>query len=341
MKTAIVILNYNGKSFLEKFLHLLIRYTPDKDIQIFIADNNSSDNSIPFLKENYPHLPVILLEDNYGFAGGYNKALEQIKAPYYVLLNSDIAVTENWLTPLINYMDNNPDVGACQPKIKSFSQPDYFEYSGAAGGYIDKYGYPFCRGRIFKHIEKDLGQYDSVADIFWASGACFLIRSETFWEVGGFDADFFAHMEEIDLCWRILSIQKRIVCNPQSTVYHIGGGTLSTENPYKTYLNFRNNLLMLYKNATKRELKKIFFTRWFLDYIAAFSMLLEGKATNAKSIIKARKDFRKMRTSFKTKRENCQRIQKINNLQKLILPQSLLWLYFINRKTKFSDLYQK
>lgn len=341
MKTAIVILNYNGKSFLEKFLHILIQNTVAKETQIFIADNHSSDDSIAYLKENYSQLPVILLDDNYGFAGGYNKALEQIKASYYVLLNSDIAVTENWLPPLINYMDNNPDVAVCQPKIKSFSQPDYFEYAGAAGGYIDKYGYPFCRGRVFKHIEKDLGQYDSATDIFWASGACFLIRSEIFWEVGGFDVDFFAHMEEVDLCWRILSQQKRIVCVPQSTVYHVGGGTLSAENPYKTYLNFRNNLLMLYKNATKHELQKTLLIRWFLDYIAAFSMLLEGKAANAKSIIKARKDFRKMRIFFKSKRRNCQKLQKNKDIQSLILPQPLLWTYYIKRKTNFSDLHWK
>ncbi|NLA47873.1 MAG: glycosyltransferase family 2 protein [Bacteroidales bacterium] len=246
---------------------------------------------------------LIQLEKNHGFAGGYNLALSRITAKYFVLLNSDAEVTEGWLRPLTNYMDDNPDVAACQPKIKSYNNKDYFEYAGAAGGYIDKFGYTFCRGRIFEKVEKDEGQYDSKADIFWASGACMMVRSDAWKKCGGFDDDFFAHMEEVDLCWRFHLAGYRVACIPESVIYHAGGGTLPYDTERKTYLNFRNNMFLLYKNLPGSKLKKIILLRKILDGIAAIMFLLKGRPSSFIAVRKAHKDFNKSIDSLRTKRE--------------------------------------
>ena len=269
LKTAVVILNWNGRKFLEQFLPSLIQNTQDENTQIVIADNNSSDDSIEFLNKNYPSIRQIIFDKNYGFTGGYNQALKQIEAKYFVLLNSDIEVTQNWLNPLVNLLESDNTIATCQPKIRSFHQKEYFEYAGAAGGFIDKYGYPFCRGRILDTVEKDMNQYNDIKDIFWASGACMLIRSDIFKQLNGFDDDFFAHMEEIDLCWRIKTAGHRIVYNPESVVFHVGGGTLPNNSPFKLYLNFRNNLFLLYKNLPEKNFVPVLVTRMLLDGLSA------------------------------------------------------------------------
>ena len=303
MKTAVVILNWNGEMFLKQFLPSVITHTDLSVNEIVVADNGSTDGSLQLLKEQFPEVKTILLDQNYGFAGGYNKALAQIDAEYYLLLNSDVEVTPGWLDVLTTYMDKHPKTAACQPKIRAFHNKEYFEHAGAAGGFIDRYGFPYCRGRIFGTTEKDLGQYDEVSEIFWATGACLMIRSEIFKKTGGFDDAFFAHMEEIDLCWRINSRGFKIVCVPQSVVYHVGGGTLNTEHPRKTYLNFRNNLLMLYKNVPQAQLNKVLNARWLFDYAAAFQLFITGKPKNASAVFKARRDFAKMKSDFDEKRK--------------------------------------
>jgi GT2 family glycosyltransferase len=286
---------------------------------------------------------IIQFAENHGFAGGYNKALAQIDAEIFVLLNSDVKVTENWLAPLVEYLDNHVDTAAVQPKILSFASKtqfiseEVFEYAGAAGGFIDKYGFPFCRGRILSTLETDNRQYNSAIDIFWATGACLVIRANDYWNAGGLDEEFFAHQEEIDLCWRLRSRGRKIACVPQSAVYHVGGGALSAENPRKTYLNYRNNLLLLYKNLPENRLKKVFFVRFFLDYAAAMQMLLTGKAANAKMIWRARKDFGQIKADFAEKRKE--------NLEKTslkiipeILQQNIVFQYYIKGKKTFSQL---
>jgi GT2 family glycosyltransferase len=303
MKAAVVILNWNGETFLSKFLPVLIKYTQIPDVEIVVADNASTDGSLELLGRDFPQIRTIVLDRNYGFAGGYNKALRQIEAEYYILLNSDVEVTENWLHLLLQFMDENRDVAACQPKIRSYYKREFFEHAGAAGGFIDFLAYPFCRGRVFGEVEEDKGQYDDIANIFWATGACLLIRAELFHKVGGLDDEFFAHMEEIDLCWRLNARGYRIVCYPQSVVYHVGGGTLDSEHPYKTYLNFRNNLLMIYKNVPQKILNEILFWRKVLDYVAAIQFFITGKSENARSIFKARKDFEQMAPLFEEKRK--------------------------------------
>lgn len=302
MKTAVVILNWNGEMFLKQFLPTVITHTDLSVNEVVVADNGSTDGSLQLLKEQFPEVKTILLDQNYGFAGGYNKALAQIDAEYYLLLNSDVEVTPGWLDVLTTYMDQHPKTAACQPKIRAFHNKEYFEHAGAAGGFIDRYGFPYCRGRIFGTTEKDLGQYDEVSEIFWATGACLMIRSEIFKKTGGFDDAFFAHMEEIDLCWRINSRGFKIVCVPQSVVYHVGGGTLNTEHPRKTYLNFRNNLLMLYKNVPQTQLNKVLNARRFFDYVAAVQLFITGKPKNASAVLKARRDFAKMKADFEEKR---------------------------------------
>ncbi len=340
MKTvSVVILNWNGKKYLEKFLPFLLESIKDMPpAEIVVADNASTDDSLEFLKQNYKNsVKTIVLDRNYGFAGGYNRALKQIESDYYVLINSDVEVTKDWLKVLYNYMEANPKVAACQPKILSYHKRNYFEYAGAAGGFIDKLGYPYCRGRIFHVLEEDKGQYDDIKDVFWASGACFIIRKEDFWNVGAFDEDFFAHMEEIDLCWRINSRGRRVTCNPQSVVYHIGGGTLNAESPRKTYLNFRNNLLMLYKNLPHKSVKKTFDTRFYLDNLAAFVMLLQRKPEHLKAVTDARTDFRNMQEDFAEKRnENI--LKSVRSTFKTISQKSILYEFYIKRHRKFSEL---
>lgn len=296
-KLSIVILNWNGKELLQRFLPTLLQYCPDY-AEIVIADNASQDGSVELLKREFPELRIVENKNNWGFAKGYNEALKQIDSEYYCLLNSDIEVTENWISPIIEQLDNDAQIAAVQPKLKSFEQRDYFEYAGASGGFIDKYGYPFCRGRLFEVVEKDNQQYDSVIDIFWATGAALFIRSDIYHQLGGLDEDFFAHMEEVDLCWRIKNRGYRIMVNPLSTVYHIGGGTLPKKNPFKTYLNFRNNHFLLIKNLPFNRLFLTFFVRLFLDIVAAFLFLFRGNGDDFIAVFKAMgasvKGYRKM-----------------------------------------------
>lgn len=341
MAVSVVILNWNGEKYLQDFLPGLLESIKDvSGAEVVVADNGSTDNSLKILKEKFPGVKIDAFDKNYGFAGGYNKALKNIDSEYYVLLNSDVEVTRNWLSVLCDYMEKHPDVSACQPKILSYNRRNYFEYAGASGGYIDKYGYPFCRGRIFSEVEEDLGQYDDIVDVFWASGACLFIRSADYWEVGGLDEEFFAHMEEIDLCWRLKSRNRRIVCIPQSVVYHIGGGTLEAEHPHKTYLNFRNNLLMLYKNLPHKSLKRIFDFRFYFDNLAAFHLILQGKFNNAVSVSNARTDFRKMIDQFAEKRnENI--LKSVNTVSKEIFQESIIKEYYLKRHKKFSDIFPK
>ena len=272
-KVAIVILNWNGEKMLKEYLPSVLRYSRD-EATVYVADNASTDDSLSLLRQHFPEVQLIVLDKNWGFAEGYNKALRQIEAEYYLLLNSDIEVTHHWLTPMIEYLDSHPDVAACQPKLLSMYDKDCFEYAGASGGFLDFYGYPFCRGRIFDTVEEDNGQYDNLTDALWASGAALMVRSKDYWDVDGLDGRFFAHNEEIDLCWRLRIKGRRIICVPESYVYHVGGGTLPKGNPMKTFLNFRNNLTMLYKCLPEEDLKKVMRWRWWLDYIAAWEMLV-------------------------------------------------------------------
>ncbi len=286
LKTAIVILNYNGKEHLRRFLPSVVKFNSAK-AEIVVADNASTDDSLEFLKETYPTVKIISLSKNYGFAGGYNHALNEVDAELYVLLNSDVEVSENWLEPLIEKMTQDKLITACQPKINAYLEKDKFEYAGAAGGFIDKNGYPFCRGRIFDNCERDIGQHNDEREVFWASGACLMIRSHNFHSIGGFDETLFAHMEEIDLCWRLKNQGHRIYCLPQSTVYHLGGGTLSAQNPRKTYLNFRNNLAILVRNDYRNGIVKRIFKRMVFDGAAAFYMLLTSGPAHFFAVIKA------------------------------------------------------
>ena len=314
---------------LHRYLPSVVEHTPlsslqANDIEVVVADNGSTDNSLEVL-EQFPSVRVISFSNNYGFAEGYNRALSLIDSTYSVLLNSDVEVTEGWLTPLLDYMDAHPDVAACQPKIRSWLHKDRFEHAGAAGGMLDYLGYPYCRGRVFGKTETDKGQYDKITDVFWASGACMCIRTASYKETGGLDAGFFAHMEEIDLCWRLLCRGQRVVCIPQSTVFHLGGGALNYENPQKTYLNFRNNLLMLFKNLPDNRLRRVMFLRRWLDYMAALQLLLTGKPRNAWAVCRARNDFRKMlhSTSLQQKR--------LRNQKEAIVPYPAI----ISRKSLF------
>lgn len=302
-KVSVVILNWNGAEMLRTFLPSVVRFTDEEVAEVCVADNGSTDNSVEIVKNEFPSVRLIHFSENYGFAEGYNKALELLDTEYVVLLNSDVEVTENWIMPVLSFMEANPDVAACQPKILSYKDKSRFEYAGAAGGYIDKYGYPFCRGRIFDYLEPDNGQYDSPAEVFWTSGAAMFVRRNLYIEVGGLDSRFFAHMEEIDLCWRLLSRGYRLMCIPESKVYHVGGATLKKENPRKTYLNFRNNLLMMYKNLSSDELGSVMRVRCLLDLLALTFYFLKLDIPNAKAVIKARRDYNSMRNLFKEDRE--------------------------------------
>ena len=336
MKVAIVILNWNGEAMLRRFLPSVIQYSCD-EAEIWVADNASDDTSIQLLRRHFPSVRLIQLDKNYGFAEGYNRALAQIEAEYYVLLNSDVEVTHHWLTPLIEYLDAYPDVAACQPKLLSEVNHDYFEYAGASGGFIDRYGYPFCRGRIFNTVEEDVGQYNYIIDILWATGACLMIRSADYHKVHGLDGRFFAHNEEIDLCWRLRQQGRRIVCVPESEVYHLGGGTLPKSNPMKTFLNFRNNLTMLYKNLPDDELKKVMRVRFVLDYVAAFQMLIIDRSwSNFKAVLKARKAFYCWRHCFNKDRQEIARLRIKSPSERV--NYSILWQYYMKGKKLFSQL---
>lgn len=335
-KTAIVILNWNGVEMLTRFLPNVLDYSRGEAV-VYVADNASTDNSLEVLKMHFPEVRVIVLEKNWGFAEGYNRALGQIDAEYYVLLNSDVEVSHHWLTPLIEFMDNHADVAACQPKLLSLKNRDAFEYAGACGGFIDRYGYPFCRGRIFDTVESDDGQYDYAAEVLWATGACMVVRASDFKEAGGFDARFFAHSEEIDLCWRMRLMGKKIYCIPDSFVYHIGGGTLPKNNPMKTYLNFRNNLTMLYKNLPDGELLHVMRVRLFLDYVAAFQALLSGRVGDFKAIINGRKAFKKWLPEYREVRREVQGRRVVRDVTG-IYRHSILWQYYAKGHKKYAEI---
>lgn len=337
MKVAIVILNWNGAKMLSTYLPSVINYSRD-EAEIFVADNASTDDSMSWLSKHYPMVKQIALDRNWGFAEGYNKALGHIDAEYYILLNSDIEVTHHWLTPLIEFMDAHPQVAACQPKLLSVFDHDQFEYAGACGGFIDRYGYPFCRGRIFQTVENDDGQYDDSCKIAWATGACLMIRSHDYWEAGGLDGRFFAHSEEIDLCWRLRSRGRDIYCVPDSQVYHVGGGTLPKNNPMKTFLNFRNNLTMLYKNLNDKDLKHVMRVRWWLDYLAALQMLLLGHHWgDCRAVFKARKAFKRWRHEYDFDRQKIQNSRLVQD-EEILSPYSILWKYYVKGKKKYSEI---
>ena len=336
-KLSIVILNWNGAEMLRQFLPSVVAHSNGEGIEVCVADNASTDNSLEVMRQEFPDVRLILLDKNYGFAEGYNRALAEIDAEYCLLLNSDVEVTDGWLAPMLDYMDVHPEVAACQPKIRSWHRREEFEHAGACGGFMDKYGYPFCRGRMMSTVEVDEGQYDTTIPTFWATGAALLVRTADYREAGGLDSRFFAHMEEIDLCWRLRSRGRGIVCIPQSVVYHVGGATLNKENPRKTYLNFRNNLLMLYKNLPEEELSSVMRIRWCLDMVAALQYLLKGEWGNVRAVFRARKDYRAMRPSYQSVRaENLS--QTIQPTQPERFPWSLLWRYYVKGVKRFSAL---
>lgn len=335
-KVAVVILNWNGRRYLEKFLPSVTKYSAG--YKIIVADNASTDDSIAFLISQYPQIEIIQNKFNAGFAKGYNDALKQVNAEYYVLLNSDVDVTENWITPVISLMDNDKNIAACQPKILSFTDKTKFEYAGAAGGFIDRYGYPFCRGRIFNAIEKDEEQYNDIKEIFWASGACMFVRSSLFNDAHGFDEDFFAHMEEIDLCWRLKNLGYKIMFTPASVVYHLGGGTLNKINPKKTYLNFTNSLTALYKNHPNKGLWFKFITRLLLDGIAGIHFLFTGQPNHCFAVIKAHFSFYKNFRRTSLKRKSSLKIPTKLSLLKGVYNKGIVLQYYIFRRKKFSDL---
>lgn len=335
IKTAIVILNWNGEKFLKQFLPSVSKCSGGEENKIIVADNGSTDNSVLFVKENFPEIKLILFDKNYGFTGGYNKALQQIEARYFVLLNSDVEVSENWLNPIIEMMDGDKTIAAAMPKILSFHDKSKFEYAGASGGFIDKFGYPFCRGRILDKTEEDKGQYDTVRDIFWASGAAMFVRADLYKQFGGLDKDFFAHMEEIDLCWRFKNAGYRIVVNPQSTVYHVGGGTLPNNNPHKIFLNYRNNLFLLLKNLPKQKVFPIIFSRLILDGFSATVYLLTLKFNFFFAVLKAHFAFYSNINKIRKQRDNLQ-INKNNH--KEIYQKSIIFNYFLKKKDTFDKL---
>ena len=336
-KVAIVILNWNGEQMLRRFLPSVLQHS-ENFADIVVADNASTDASLALLEKEFPTVRTIVLDRNYGFAEGYNRALNQVENEYYVLLNSDVEVTEGWLDTLVSFMDSHPEAAACQPKLLAEHDHTLFEYAGASGGYIDRYGYPFCRGRLFESVEKDEGQYDDVCEVMWATGACLMIRRTDYWRVDGLDGRFFAHNEEIDLCWRLRLLGRKVYCIPDSAVFHLGGGTLPKSNPMKTYLNFRNNLTMLYKNLPDRELRKVMRMRFWLDWLAALQMLVLGRSIgDFKAVIKARMAFKAWKNDFRHDRETIQSTAKVDAVPERICI-SILWQYYIKRNKTFRQI---
>ena len=333
MKVAVVILNFNGRKFLEQFLPNVIANCDPTLAEIVVADNASTDDSVAFMREHYPEIRLIENGSNGGFATGYNVALRQIEAQYYVLLNSDIEVAPRWIEPVIEMMDADPQIAACQPKILSYYNKERFEYAGASGGFIDKYGYPFCRGRVFQNLEVDGHQYDEPKEVFWATGACMFVRADLYHQIGGLDDNFFAHMEEIDLCWRLKNAGYKVYCCPQSWVYHIGGGTLSKNSPRKTYLNFRNNLSLLVKNLPKHRVHRTIFYRIFLDWVAAFKFLFEGCPKDFCMVFKAHWDFYKRLKTLKEGRKTTE-----HKMVSCIYKRNIVFDNVIRGKRKFSEL---
>jgi hypothetical protein len=336
-KTVIVILNWNGVGFLKMFLGTVIRYSADNNTKVCVADNGSTDGSPEWVTQNFPDAELIRLDKNYGFAGGYNLALQKLEAKYFVLLNSDIEVTEGWLKPLVSFMDKNPDVASCQPKILSYHHKDHFEHAGAAGCFIDKYGYPFCRGRILNKVEKDTGQYDSQINVFWSSGACMIVTGDAWKKCGGFDAGFFAHMEEIDLCWRFHKAGYRVCFLPESVIYHVGGGTLSYSSPLKTYLNFRNSLFLLYKNLADDKLNTILLIRKLLDGLAALYFLLKGSFRSVWAVWKAHMDYYKAINVLREKRIEVKKLE-VNSTQSNILNKSIVFEFYVKGNKTYNSL---
>ncbi len=324
---------------LSEYLPNVLEYSRD-DAEIIIADNASTDDSVEWLHANYPHLRVITLDKNYGFAEGYNRALGQVESEYYLLLNSDVKVVRHWLIPLIEEMDAHPDIAACQPKLLSVFDEDSFEYAGASGGFLDRFGYPFCRGRIFETVEQDEGQYNTRKEILWATGACLLVRSTDYWAAGGLDGRFFAHNEEVDLCWRLHKMGRKIYCFPDSQVYHVGGATLPKSNSMKTFLNFRNNLTMLWKNLPAAELSHVMRVRCLLDYLAAFQMLvLKHNIADFKAVLKARRAFRKWRYEFRSREEIAKELRSGERTTRDGRTNySILWSYYVKGHRKYDQL---
>lgn len=329
-KIAVVILNWNGKQLLEQFLPSVVSHS--SEARIYVADNASTDDSIAYVQATYPDVKLIVNDQNYGYAQGYNKALEQVDEEYICLLNSDVEVTAGWLAPILSIFENQLDVAIIQPKILDYKEKTSFEYAGAAGGFIDKYGFPFCRGRVFDTIEKDQGQYSDIASIFWASGACLFIRKATFVELQGFDTAFFAHQEEIDLCWRAFNKEKKILYCGLSTVYHLGGATLAYGNPRKTYLNFRNSLLMMLKNMPRKGMFSTLFVRLCMDGIAGVRLMLQGKPKHCFAIVRAHFGFYKRARGFYIKRSDLQRSDYYN-------VKNIVYQYFIKKKQTYNSIF--
>ncbi len=325
---AVIILNWNGEKMLAEYLPQVISATDDTIADVIVADNGSDDGSLELLERSFPGIIVVKLDRNYGFAEGYNRAIAATDYRYTVLLNSDVAPATGWLNPLYDYMEAHPDVGACQPKIRSYVDHKSFEYAGACGGFLDRNGYPYCRGRIFDTVERDSGQYDMVIPVFWASGAALMVRSEPYVKVGGLDKDFFAHMEEIDLCWRIKLAGYAVVVIPQSVVFHLGGGTLPASNPRKTYLNFRNNLLLLHKNLPDSSRKKRLLVRRLYDALAWVKFVVSLDFADASAVLRAHRDFRKMRANY-TSHPDVDLLPKSPNI---------VVDYYLRRRKVYSDL---
>lgn len=330
LKVAVVILNWNGKKLLEQFLPSILLHSTNEYSSIYVADNASTDNSVAFLKATYPTVNIIQNSENSGYAKGYNNALKNIKADIFVLVNSDIEVTTNWIEPVVNFFETNAEVAIVQPKIKDFKNKDYFEYAGAAGGFIDAYGYPFCRGRIFDTIEKDTSQYNNTEEIFWASGACFFVRADVFNQLNGFDDSYFAHQEEIDLCWRAINTGFKIFYMPSSVVYHVGGATLHNSNPKKTYLNFRNSLITLVKNLPSNKLFEVIVIRLILDGIAGLKFLIELMPSHTWAILKGHISF--YFNFFKAFKKRTNTPFKVSNYYNR---KSIVYQYFLEKKKTF------
>lgn len=331
-KVAVVILNWNGRALLETFLPSVVQHSAGAEV--YVADNASDDDSVAYVKANFPGVKLVINASNGGYAGGYNEALQHIQADYFVLLNSDVEVTPNWIEPIRDLMDSDPEIAACQPKILWHKDHSQFEYAGASGGYIDRYGYPFCRGRIFDSCETDAGQYDEITRCFWASGACLFVRAEVFARVGKLDQDFFAHMEEIDLCWRMQQFGYSIMACPQSVVYHVGGGTLSQQNAKKTFLNFRNGLALLLKNLPASQVWYKIPLRLALDHVAAYKFLFEGRKEDFKAIARAHRDFVLHFNHWRKKRYQHQRKTYLPG----VFDGSIVWKYFVMKQNRFSQI---
>ncbi len=330
MKVKIVILNWNGREHLARFLPSVLAHSPQGSV--VVADNGSQDDSVAWLRSHHPDVELIQFSENYGYAGGYNMALERVDADLFVLLNSDVEVPPHWLDPLVRRMEEDPQIAALSPKIRSFDRPAHFEYAGAAGGFIDWFGYPFCRGRILSTIEVDQGQYDDTREVFWASGACMVVRAALFRELGGFDADFFAHMEEIDFCWRARLAGYKIVAEAESEVFHLGGGTLPNNSPRKLYLNYRNNLAMLYKNLSWTGLCTVLLIRGFLDTLSALIFLLQGRGDFFKVVVLAHVDFHRSHRALRRKRAWINQIRRVNHPYG-IYQGSIILRYALGRRT--------